>query len=126
MRILALALPLLLAATGATAKDIRVAVFKVPQLECQNCAAKVVKHIRFERGVKAIEPNVPERTVAITYDADKTTVEKIAKAFGKFDYTAEFLREAPYKKDGAVAGCRESASGDCCAPDSASCCGSGK
>lgn len=90
--------PLFFVAVAAQAKDIRVAIFKVQQLECENCARKVNDNIRFERGVKAIEPNVAERTVAITYDADKTTVKKLAEAFGKFDYTAVFVKEKPYNK----------------------------
>lgn len=117
-----LLMPLFFAAAAAQAKDIRVAIFKVRQLECENCARKVNENIRFERGVKAIKPDIAERTVAITYDADKTTVKKLAEAFGKFDYTAEFVKEAPYsKKKGKAADKRSAgnASGGCCGGTSA-------
>lgn len=125
-------MPLLFVSAVAQAKDIRVAIFKVEQLECDNCARKVNNNIRFERGVKAIEPNVAERTVTITYDADKTTVKKLIKAFEKFDYTAVLVKEkdcdkskckaAGKKKGGCASGsecdstktCASSASGGCC------------
>lgn len=127
-----LLMPLFFAAVAAQAKDIRVAIFKVEQLECENCARKVNENIRFERGVKAIVPNVADRTVTITYDADKTTAKKLAEAFKKFDYTAVFVKEKPYVKKSKAsekdaAGCT---SGSCCdstqvkeASASAGCCG---
>ncbi|NDV58566.1 heavy-metal-associated domain-containing protein [Bacteroides sp. 519] len=80
--------------TSALAKDIRTAIFKVNQMECQNCEKKVRNNIKFEKGLKKIETNLENKTVTITYDADKTTVENIQAGFKKFNYEAKFVEES--------------------------------
>lgn len=75
----------------AVSKDIRDVTFKVQQMECPNCEKKVKNNIRFEKGVKSIQTNVEQRTVIITYDADKTNVTRLQTAFKKFDYTAVLI-----------------------------------
>ena len=77
----------LLSVTAVMAKDIRTAVFKVSQMHCENCERKVKNNIKFEKGVKEFS------TVSITYDADKTNVEKLKAGFKKFNYEAEFVEE---------------------------------
>ena len=66
----------LLSVTAVMAKDIRTAVFKVSQMHCENCERKVKNNIKFEKGVKEFSTDLKTRTVSITYDADKTNVEK--------------------------------------------------
>ena len=85
----------LLSVTVVLAKDIRVVVFKVSQMHCENCEKKVKNNMRFEKGVK-------EKTVSITYDAEKTDVKKLQAGFKKFNYEAEFVKETKQegKKDG--------------------------
>ena len=46
---------------------------------------------RFEKGIKKIETSVPEQRVTITYDADKTSEQKIMAFFSKIDYSVEKL-----------------------------------
>lgn len=82
-----------------TAKDIRTATFKVKQMECPNCEKKVKSNIRFEKGVKSIKTDVPQRLVVITYDAEKTNAEKLQAAFGKFDYVAVVLPPASQREE---------------------------
>lgn len=85
---------LLLASANAFAKDIKtLRVTTLPQMHCENCEKKIKGNLRFERGVKRIDTNIPEQTVTITYDADKTTPQKLIEAFGKFDYQARELKE---------------------------------
>lgn len=79
--------------TSALAKDIRTVVFKVSQMECQNCEKKVRNNIKFEKGLKKIDTDLENKTVTITYDADKTTVENIQEGFKKFNYEAVFVDE---------------------------------
>ena len=81
-----------------SAKDLRTAIFKVEQLECKNCEQKVQKNIRFEKGIKSFKTDINTRTVTITYDAEKTTVEKLTAGFAKFGYTAKFVKESKVKK----------------------------
>ena len=80
----------LLSVTAVMAKDIRTAVFKVSQMHCENCERKV----KFEKGVKEFSTDLKTKTVSITYDADKTNVEKLKAGFKKFNYEAEFVKEA--------------------------------
>lgn len=69
------------------AKDIKELVVTTnPPMSCQNCENKIKKNIRFEKGVKNIETNIPEQRVTIEYDSDKTTPEAIEKAFEKIGY----------------------------------------
>lgn len=88
----------LLSVTVVMAKDIRVVVFKVPQMYCENCERKVKDNIRFEKGVKDLSTDLKDKTVSITYDADKTSVDKLKAGFKKFDYKAEFVKETKKEK----------------------------
>lgn len=78
---------LFLTSVGAMfAKDLKSVTFHVPQMVCENCEAKVLKNIRFEKGVKEIETDVEQKTVTIVYDAEKTDPGKLVKGFAKFKY----------------------------------------
>ncbi len=96
-----------LSAGVALAKDIKTAVFTTtPQMHCSNCEAKIKKNLRFERGVKDIVTSVPDQTVTVKYDADKTSVAKLIKAFESFGYTARELKKGEKAEpDGTAAGC---------------------
>ena len=48
--------------------------------------------------MELIEPTLKEKTASITYDADKTTVEKLKEGFKKFNYEAEFVKETKKEK----------------------------
>lgn len=94
-RIISLALSL--AALTCVAKDIKtVVVTTSPQMHCESCENKIKGNMRFEKGIKAIETNIEKQAVTLTYDADKTSVEKLLKAFGKFGYEAK-VKEEPKK-----------------------------
>lgn len=84
----------LLSVTTAMAKDIRTVVFKVSQMTCENCVKKINSNIRFEKGMKDFTTDLKTKTVTITYDADKTNIEKLKDGFKKFHYEAEFVKEA--------------------------------
>lgn len=80
---------LVVAAMTVSAKDIKKVVFTTtPQMHCVNCENRIKGNLKFEKGVKKIETNVSEQKVWVTYDADKTTVEKLQKGFEKFGYKA--------------------------------------
>ncbi len=80
-------------ATTMMAKDLREVIFKVEQLCCEKCEAKIKKNIPFEKGVKGLACDIPTQTVTITYDADKTDIVKLQKGFAKFKYTAELIKD---------------------------------
>ena len=93
-RIMAAIAVVLLSVASVYAKDLRTVVFKVMQMECENCEKKVVNNMKFEKGLKKVNTDLKSQTVTITYDAEKTTVEKLKDGFKKFKYEAEFLKES--------------------------------
>lgn len=93
-RIMAAIAVVLLSVASVYAKDLRTVVFKVVQMECGNCEKKVVNNMKFEKGLKKVNTDLKSQTVTITYDAEKTTVEKLKDGFKKFKYEAEFLKES--------------------------------
>ena len=62
--------------------------FYVEQMECKNCQAKVEKNISFEKGVSDIKCNLSNRTVLVTYNAEKTNVQALQKGFKKIKMDA--------------------------------------
>ena len=94
-----LTLALLLTATVALAKDVKTLVVTTqPQMHCENCEKKIKGNLRFEKGVKLIETNVDKQRVTITYDADKTTADKIIQSFDKFGYKATEVKPEQQQK----------------------------
>ncbi len=55
-------------------------------LHCENCVKKVQENIAFEKGVKGLEVSLENQTVAIKYDAAKTSEEILKKAIEKLGY----------------------------------------
>ena len=45
-----------------------------PQMHCVACENKIKNNLRFEKGIKSIETSVPNQTVTVKYNADKTTI----------------------------------------------------
>ena len=68
-----------------------------PQIHCQNCVKRIKDNLRFEKGVKAINPDLETKLVTIQYDSEKTNPEKIAEAFEKIGYKAMVVE--PEKKE---------------------------
>ena len=67
-------------------------------LHCQACCDKIMKNIAWEKGVKDIVCDLKGKTVTVTYDANKTDVPTLQKAFEKINKPAT-VKEAPTKKD---------------------------
>ena len=59
-----------------------------PEIECQNCVKKIKDNLRFEKGVKAINPDLNTKLVTIQYDSEKTNPENLIKAFARIKYKA--------------------------------------
>ena len=51
----------------------------VVDFDCENCAKKIRENVSFEKGVKGLEISVEDKTVALKYDAAKTS-EPVLKA----------------------------------------------
>lgn len=75
-----------------------------PEIECQSCVKKIKDNLRFEKGVKAINPDLNTKLVTIQYDSEKTNPENLIKAFAKINYKATVVEpkkeaEIPDNKD---------------------------
>lgn len=56
-------------------REIKTVVFTTtPQMHCVACENKIKNNLRFEKGIKSIETSVPNQTVTVKYNADKTTI----------------------------------------------------
>ena len=120
MRTKVLFFALLVAATCA-AKDIKTVIFKTsPEMHCNSCEEKIKGNLRFEKGVKDIVTNLTDKTVTITYDADKTNVDKLIAGFAKINYVATVATDAGTP---AVTAAAAGNGGGCCGSGG---CGCGK
>lgn len=81
-------------------------VFDV-NMHCEACQKKIEKNIAFEKGVKAMEVSLENKTVALSYDAKKTSPEKLQSALVKLGYTAKVKSDkACCDKSSASTGCK--------------------
>jgi copper chaperone CopZ len=94
-KVLMLALAMIFGATvaNATLKSNEAEVTFKSNLHCHNCKAKVEKNIPFEKGVEDLLIKLPENTIYVKYNTQKTTVEKLQKAIEKLGYSAEIISE---------------------------------
>ena len=71
----------------AEAKPNKQKVVLYVDLHCQDCCNKILKNIPFDKdlknGVKDLVFDLEAKTVTVTYDANKTDVPAIQKAFAK-------------------------------------------
>lgn len=55
-------------------------------LHCENCVKKVQENIAFEKGVKDLKVSLEDQTVALKYDAGKTSEETLKTAIEELGY----------------------------------------
>lgn len=93
MRKVIMTLAITLMGVAAQAKDIKTVIFTTqPQMHCASCEKKIKGNLRYEKGVKRIDTSVEQQKVTVKYDADKTSAEKLQKAFKKFGYEARQVK----------------------------------
>lgn len=83
LMILVALLPMLWCATSASAKANKQQVTLYVDIHCQGCIDKIMSNIAYEKGVKDIQCDLNKKTVVVTYDANKTDVPTLQKAFAK-------------------------------------------
>ncbi len=54
-------------------------------IHCNNCVKKIQENISFEKGVKGLEVSLEKQTIAVRYDAAKTSVETLKAAIEKLN-----------------------------------------
>jgi copper chaperone CopZ len=60
-------------------------------LHCQGCCNKIMKNIAFEKGVKDLKCDLRNKVVTVVYDANKTDVATLLKAFERIGKPATVL-----------------------------------
>ena len=58
-------------------------------LQCGSCGANINDHITANKGIKKVVVDPKENTITVSYDANKTTPEKIREAILKAGYDAD-------------------------------------
>ncbi len=80
-------LPMAFVLSTAEAKPNKQKVVLYVYLHCQDCCDKIMKNIPYDKelknGVKDLEFDIAAQTVTVTYDANKTDVPALQKAFAK-------------------------------------------
>ena len=80
-------LPMAFVLSTAEAKPNKQKVVLYVYLHCQDCCDKILKNIPYDKelknGVKDLEFDIAAQTVTVTYDANKTDVPALQKAFAK-------------------------------------------
>lgn len=84
--------------TGVYAKTDKQTVVLSCDLHCQGCCDKVMKNIAFEKGVKDIVCDLKGKTVTVTFDAAKTDIPTLLKAFDKIGKPAKVKEPKDNKK----------------------------
>ena len=64
--------------------EIKEVVFHA-HLHCNSCVKKVQENIAFEKGVKGLEVSLEKQTIAVKFDAAKTSVETLKAAIQKLN-----------------------------------------
>ena len=62
-------------------------------LHCANCVKKVQENIAFEKGVKDLKVSLEDQTVALKYDAAKTSEATLKAAIEKLGYPVSGVLE---------------------------------
>ena len=102
-KIILMAVAALLAVAVSTAapkqeKQIVTTVF-ITDIDCEGCAKKVTNTIPYERGIKNLKIDVATKSVMVTYDAAKNSVEQLTKAFANIKVKVfETLSEEEFAK----------------------------
>ena len=90
----------LLPLAGIQAKTDKQTVVLYCELHCQGCCDKIMKNIAFEKGVKDLVCDLKTKTVTVTFDAAKTDVPTLLKAFEKIGKPATVKEPTPNLPEG--------------------------
>ena len=67
---------------------------------CQSCKNKIEQGLAYEKGVKDVEYDLATAIVKVTYNAGKTSVEKLRLAINKLGFTADGQKPENGQKTG--------------------------
>lgn len=61
----------------------------VVDFDCENCAKKIRENVSFEKGVKDLKVTLEDKTVALKYDAAKTSENTLKEAIEELGYQVQ-------------------------------------
>ncbi len=67
----------------------------VTNLDCENCAKKILNVIPFKKGVKDMEVDVPTKVVEVKFDPRKTSVDVLVEELKKLDVAVLSINGQP-------------------------------
>lgn len=85
------ALSVVFVALASKPEKRRTVVYRT-SIECKNCKNKVMENISFEKGVKDVSVNLPEKSVMIVFNETKTDTLTLANAIRKLGYSAHVIK----------------------------------
>lgn len=62
-------------------------------MTCENCKKRIEKNIAYEKGVTDLVVNLPEKTVKVEFQDNKTDTLKLRKAIEKLGYNVSYHSE---------------------------------
>lgn len=74
-------------AAAKVQKQLQTVVFKT-HLHCENCVKKVMANISYVKGVEDLKVSLEKQTITVTFNANKTDADKIAKEIVDLGYPA--------------------------------------
>ncbi len=69
-------------------KKVASATFKVEGITCEGCAGKIKASLGGKEGIVAVVVKVADKRIAVDFDAEKLTVQKIAEMITALGYKA--------------------------------------
>ena len=70
----------------------------VCSIDCHSCKDKIMKNIPYEKGVKKVEVDIPNKLVTVSFRDDKNTDIGIEKAIKKLGFEAKIKKSPAAKK----------------------------
>ncbi len=68
-------------------------------MSCGRCQQRIEEHLAFEKGVTNVRVDLPQKTVHIEYQPDKTSPDKLRNSIKKLGYTVKAHPAKTEKKD---------------------------
>lgn len=78
--------------------------FQVKNMRCENCAKRIEKVLKGSEGVSEVQVCLEQKTVSVSFDAQKTTTEALQKALADARFEAEVAKAGGCKHDGKQCG----------------------
>ncbi|MCP5062304.1 MAG: heavy-metal-associated domain-containing protein [Ignavibacteriae bacterium] len=72
-------------------KQLRVVKFDT-SIHCANCSDKIFNKLPHAEGVTNLDVNIEKRTVTVTFDETKITVDKLAGLINDLGYSAKVIK----------------------------------